>query len=256
VSGPGRCYGDPMPDATVATATIRPEEAAHFAALAKDWWDPKGSSAMLHRLNPVRLAFLREAIDRHWGGDAGSVRPLAGKTALDVGCGAGLLCEPLARLGAEITGVDAAAENVEAARLHAAGSGLAIDYRHGELAALGLGKFDLVTCLEVLEHVADKPAFVAGLAKHLAPGGLMVLSTPNRTPQSRLLLVGAAEALGAIPRGTHHWEDFVTPEELRELLAEAGLAMSEPRGIAFSPLHGLRLSDNLSLDYIVTATRL
>src|SRR6185503_6922972 len=112
----------------------------------------------------------------------------------------------------------------------------------------------LVTCLEVLEHVADKPSFVAGLAHRLAPGGLMVLSTPNRTLESRVLLVGAAEALGAVPRGTHHWDDFVTPEELGELLAAAGLAMGTPRGIFFSPLHGLQLSDNLSLDYIVTAT--
>jgi 2-polyprenyl-6-hydroxyphenyl methylase/3-demethylubiquinone-9 3-methyltransferase len=244
-----------MPDATVANATIRPEEAAHFAALAKDWWDPKGSSAMLHRLNPVRLGFIREAIDRHWEGNAAIVRPLAGKTALDVGCGAGLLCEPLARLGAEVTGVDAAAENIEAASLHSDGSGLSIRYMTGELSALGLGAFDLVTCLEVVEHVADKPAFLAELARHLAPGGMMILSTPNRTPQSRLLLVGAAEALGAIPRGTHHWDDFVTPDELRELLAEAGLAMGEPRGIAFSPLTGLHLSGDLSLDYIVTARR-
>ena len=242
-----------MLDATVATATIRPEEAAHFAALAKDWWDPKGSSAMLHRMNPVRLRFIREAIDLHWGGDAEGVRPLAGKAALDVGCGAGLLCEPLARLGAQVTGVDAALANVEAARHHAAGSGLAIEYGHGELAALGLGRFDLVTCLEVLEHVADKPAFVASLARHLAPDGLMVLSTPNRTPQSRLLLVGAAEAIGVVPKGTHHWADFVTPDELREMLAEAGLVMAEPRGIAWSPLHGLHLSGDLSLNYIVTA---
>jgi 2-polyprenyl-6-hydroxyphenyl methylase/3-demethylubiquinone-9 3-methyltransferase len=244
-----------MPDATVANATIRPGEAAHFAALAQDWWDPKGSSAMLHRLNPVRLGFIREAIDRHWDGNPESIRPLAGKAALDVGCGAGLLCEPLARLGAEVTGVDAAPENVEAAAHHAEGAGLVIHYRAGELARLGLGVFDLVTCLEVLEHVADKPAFLAGLAKHLTPGGLMVLSTPNRTSQSRLLLVSAAEALGAIPKGTHHWEDFVTPDELRELLAEAGLAMGEPRGIGFSPLKGLHLSADLSLDYLVTATR-
>ncbi len=242
-----------MPDATVANATIRPDEAAHFAALAKDWWDPRGSSAMLHRLNPVRLEFVREAIDRHWDGDPTSVRPLAGKTALDVGCGAGLLCEPLARLGAEVTGVDAAPENIEAAAAHAEGIGLAIRYQAGELASLGLGTFDLVTSMEVLEHVADKKAFLAALAAHLAPGGLMVLSTPNRTPQSRLLLVGAMEAIGAVPKGTHHWDDFVTPDELRGLLAEAGLAMGEPRGISWSPLKGMHLSDDLSLDYLVTA---
>jgi 2-polyprenyl-6-hydroxyphenyl methylase/3-demethylubiquinone-9 3-methyltransferase len=242
-----------MSDATVTAATIRPEEAAHFGKLAKDWWDPKGSSAMLHRLNPVRLAFLREAIDGHWGGDTESVRPLTGRTALDVGCGAGLLTEPLARLGAQVTGVDAAAENVTAAQMHAAGSGLSIDYRHGELTRLGLGQFDLVTTMEVIEHVADKAAFVAELARHLAPGGLMVLSTPNRTPQSRLLMIGLAETVGAIPRGTHDWEDFVTPDELRELLGAAGLEMGPPRGIAYSPLRGLHLSSDLSLDYLVTA---
>lgn len=244
-----------MPDATVANATIRPGEAAHFAALAKDWWNPKGSSAMLHRLNPVRLGFIREAVDLLWGGDVESVKPLAGKTALDVGCGAGLLCEPLARLGAEVTGVDAAPANVEAAALHAEGAGLDIRYMAGELSTLGLGQFDLVTCLEVLEHVAEKPAFLAGLARHLAPDGVMILSTPNRTPQSRLLLVAAAEALGAVPKGTHHWDDFVTPGELRDLLAAVGLAMSEPRGITWSPLRGMHLSGDVSLDYIVTATR-
>lgn len=243
-----------MPDATVTTATIRPEEAARFADHARDWWNPKGSSAMLHRMNPVRLAFLRTAIDLHWGGDPESGKPLAGKRALDVGCGAGLLAEPLARLGAAVTGVDAAQANIEVARAHAAGSGLTIDYRHGELAALGLGPFDLVTAMEVLEHVADKPAFLAGLAKHLAPGGLLVLSTPNRTPQSRVLMVGLAEAVGAIPRGTHRWDDFVTPDELRELLAEADLTMGAPRGLAYTPAKGLHLSDDLSLDYLVTAT--
>ncbi len=234
--------------------TIRPDEAAHFGRLAKDWWDPKGSSAMLHRLNPVRLAFLRAEIDRHWAADAQGRTPLAGKTALDVGCGAGLLAEPLARLGAEVTGVDAAAENVAAAVLHAEGAGLDIRYMAGELAALDIGRFDLVTAMEVLEHVADKPVFLRQLAERLAPGGLLVLSTPNRTPQSRLLMIGAAEGLGLIPRGTHHWDDFVTPEELRALLADVGLTMGRPSGIGASASRGLHLTDNLSLDYIVAAT--
>lgn len=239
----------------MANATIRPAEAEHFGRLAADWWNPAGSSAMLHRLNPVRLGFIRAAIDRHWSGDSRALHPLAGKRGLDVGCGAGLLCEPLARLGAEVTGVDAAEENIAAARTHAAGSGLAIDYRHGEIGEIGLAGYDLVTAMEVIEHVADKPAFLAALAGALAPGGLMVLSCPNRTLSSRALLVEGAERLGAIPRGTHHWADFVTPEELRELLADAGLTMGEPKGIAWSPAKGLHLSDNLALNYIVTAVR-
>ncbi|HEY0960520.1 MAG TPA: bifunctional 2-polyprenyl-6-hydroxyphenol methylase/3-demethylubiquinol 3-O-methyltransferase UbiG [Novosphingobium sp.] len=239
----------------MANATIRPEEAAHFGKLAAEWWNPKGSSAMLHKLNPVRLGFIREAVDAHWAGDSHAPRPLAGKRALDVGCGAGLLCEPLARLGASVTGVDAAEENVAAARAHAAGVGLDIQYRCGDLGQLGLTGFDLVCSMEVIEHVADKRAFVTALATTLAEGGLMILSTPNRTLQSRLLLVEGAERLGAIPRGTHHWDDFITPDELRELLAEAGLAMGDPRGIAWGPMKGLHLSDDLALNYIVTARK-
>lgn len=242
-----------MSNAT-SPATIRPEEAAHFGQLAADWWDPKGSSAMLHRLNPVRLGFIRSAIDAHWPGDSRSVRPLMGKRALDVGCGAGLLCEPLARLGAAVTGVDAAAENIAAASAHAAGGGLSIDYRHGEIGALGLSGFDLVCSMEVIEHVADKAAFISALAATLAPGGLMVLSTPNRTTQSKWLMVEAAERIGMVPRGTHHWDDFITPDELRELLDAAGLTMGAPQGIGFSPLKGLHLSSDLALNYIVTVT--
>ncbi len=242
-----------MSNAT-STATIRPEEAAHFGQLAADWWDPKGSSAMLHKLNPVRLGFLRAAVDSHWGGDSRGIRPLAGKRALDVGCGAGLLCEPLARLGAAVTGVDAAQENIAAAKAHADGSGLVIDYRCGDVGSLGLAGYDLVTSLEVIEHVADKAAFLGALRAALAPGGLMVLSTPNRTPRSRLLMVEAAERVGMVPRGTHHWDDFVTPEELRELLSGAGLTMGEPQGIAWSPVKGLHLSTDLSLNYIVCVT--
>lgn len=244
-----------MSDASTTSETIRAGEAAHFGALAAHWWDPAGSSAMLHRLNPVRLRFIREAVDQHWSGDSRSTKPLSNKSALDGGCGAGLLTEPLARLGASVTGVDAAAENIAVATDHAAGAGLAVDYRHGELSTLGLGQFDLVTSMEVIEHVADKPAFVAALAAHLKSDGLMILSTPNRTTRSRLLLVEGAERLGMVPRGTHHWDDFVTPDELRQLLATAGLTMGEPRGIAWLPSKGLHLSDDLALNYIVTATR-
>lgn len=248
----------PISSATIRPATIRPAEAAHFGKLAAEWWDPRGSSAMLHRLNPVRLAFIRAAVDLHWRCNPAERRPLAGKRALDVGCGAGLLAEPLARLGASVTGVDAAAENVAAAQDHAAGSGLAIDYRGGDLGALGLGQFDLVTAMEVIEHVADKRAFVAALAAALAPAseyesGLMVLSTPNRTARSRLLLVEGAERLGMVPRGTHHWDDFVTPDELRVLLADAGLVMQQPTGIAWTPSKGLHLSEDCALNFIVTA---
>jgi 2-polyprenyl-6-hydroxyphenyl methylase/3-demethylubiquinone-9 3-methyltransferase len=239
----------------MANATIRPDEAAHFGKLAADWWDPKGSSAMLHRLNPVRLGFVRAGVDAHWPGDSRGLKPLAGKLALDVGCGAGLLCEPLARLGAAVTGVDAAEENVEAAREHARGAGLNIEYRWGDIAQLGLKDFDLVTAMEVIEHVADKRAFLAALASAMKPDGLMVLSTPNRTLQSRLLLIEGAERLGAIPRGTHRWADFITPEELGKLLSDAGLAMAEPKGIGWSPAKGLHLTDSLALNYIVTVVR-
>ncbi len=242
-----------MVDATGTAATIRAAEAAHFGAQAAEWWDPKGSSAMLHRLNPVRLGFIRRAVDLHWQGDTQARTPLAGKRALDVGCGAGLLCEPLARLGADVTGVDAAAESIAVARAHAEAMELAIDYRSGEFSALGLGQFDLVTCMEVLEHVADKQAFVSGLARHLAPDGLLILSTPNRTLASRALLVGAAEAVGAVPRGTHDWNDFTTPEELDSMLTSEGLMVTGIRGIAFSPLKGLHLSADMSLDIILSA---
>lgn len=233
--------------------TIDPNEAAHFGALAADWWDPRGSSAMLHKLNPVRLGFIRRQIDMHFGSDETAMKPLAGKSALDVGCGAGLLCEPLSRLGAAVTGVDAAVENIAAAKAHASQSGLAIDYRAGELAAQQLGLFDLVSSMEVIEHVTEPAVFVGELAARLKPDGLMILSTPNRTAASKLFLVDAAERLGQVPRGTHDWEKFLTPEELTALLTDAGLEVVAMEGIAFSPLSGLHLSSNKALNYILAA---
>ena len=234
--------------------SIDPKEAAHFGRMVADWWDPKGSSAMLHQMNPVRLAYIRDRLDQHWGLDECNLRPFAGRRAADVGCGAGLLAEPLARLGAEVTGVDAAPENIAAARLHAEGQGLEIDYRVGGVEALE-GPYDLVTCLEVLEHVAEPRAFVAGLARILAEDGLLILSTPNRTATSRLLLVGLAEALGRLPRGTHDWDKFLTPEETCALLRDAGLEIVDCTGLAWGPASGFHLSDDKSLDYFVTAKR-
>ncbi len=238
-----------------ASSTIDAREAAHFGAQAADWWDPKGSSAMLHRINPVRLRYLRERVDAHWGARARSFTPLAGKRALDVGCGAGLLCEPLARLGAAVTGVDAAVESIAVAQAHAAAGGFAIDYRVGDAGALAGERFDLVTSLEVIEHATDARAFVAGLARAVADGGLLVMSTPNRTALTRLALVGAAEASGVIPRGTHDWGKFLRPGELTALIEGAGLRMVDVQGLAFSPARGFALSASTALDYFVTATR-
>ena len=236
----------------MAKTSILPGEAAHFGALAGDWWDPNGASAMLHKLNPVRLGYIRDRADQHWQLDETSRRPLAGKSALDVGCGAGLLAEPLARMGAAVTAIDAAPELIAAAKAHAEGQGLAIDYRAATVEAME-GKFDLVTCLEVIEHVADPQAFVAALAACLAPGGLLILSTPNRTAWSKLLTITLAEGFGRIPKGTHDFDAFIAPERMQQLLAAARLRCCDIAGIAWSPTRGLHLSEDLRLNYLVAA---
>ena len=236
----------------MAETSILPDEAAHFGALAGDWWDPDGASSMLHKLNPVRLAYVRDMIDQHWQCDEHGFQPLAGKTALDVGCGAGLLAEPLARLGAKVTGIDAAPEVIAIARDHAAGQGLAIDYRHAPVEDIK-GRFDLVTSMEVIEHVADPQVFLKRLAERLAPGGLLILSTPNRTARSRLLMITIAEGIGQIPKGTHDHERFITPDEMKAMMATAGLAVIDCEGISFSPTRGLHLSEDLRLNYLVAA---
>jgi 2-polyprenyl-6-hydroxyphenyl methylase/3-demethylubiquinone-9 3-methyltransferase len=237
----------------MAETSILPEEASHFGALAGDWWDPDGASSMLHKLNPVRLGYLRDMVDQHWQADERGLRPLAGKTALDVGCGAGLFAEPLARLGAKVTGIDAAPEVIAVARDHAAGQGLEVDYRHAAVEDVA-GRFDLVTSMEVIEHVADPRAFLARLAARLAPGGLMILSTPNRTARSRLLMITIAESIGQIPKGTHDHGKFITPDEMQAMMAAAGLTVIDREGIAFSPTRGLHLSEDLRLNYLIAAT--
>jgi 2-polyprenyl-6-hydroxyphenyl methylase / 3-demethylubiquinone-9 3-methyltransferase len=234
--------------------TIDLDESAHFGALAADWWDPDGQSAMLHTLNPVRLGFVRRAIDAHWGGDGRTLRPLVGKSVLDVGCGAGLMCEPLARLGGSVTGVDAAPENVAVASEHAAAQGLSIDYRAVDVVDLE-GQFDLVTSMEVIEHVADPAAFVSALAARLAPEGLMILSTPNRTPLSRLAMIQIGEGLGRIPKGTHHWDQFLTPDELAGLCADSGLHIIDRSGLAWNPAKQFHLSADEQLNYLFALVR-
>jgi 2-polyprenyl-6-hydroxyphenyl methylase/3-demethylubiquinone-9 3-methyltransferase len=237
---------------TDTSSSVVPDEVQQFASHARDWWDPDGSERMLHKLNPIRLAYLRDMVDQHWQGDEHGLRPLEGKSALDVGCGAGLLAEPLARLGAKVTAVDAAAELIDVAREHAAGQGLEIDYRHGAVEDLG-GQFDLVTSMEVIEHVADPQAFLMSLAARLAPGGLMILSTPNRTGRSRLLMITIAEGIGQIPKGTHDHGKFITPEEMKGMMTNAGLAVIDCEGIGFSPTRGLHLSEDLTLNYLIAA---
>lgn len=236
-------------------SSILAEEAAHFGKLAAQWWDPKGSSAMLHKLNPPRLGYIRATVDEHWRLPTESLRPLQGRKAADIGCGAGLLAEPLARLGADVTAVDAAPENIGVASAHAAKQHLPIDYRHGGVEILAGRKFDLVTSMEVIEHVADPASFVAQLAALVADDGVLILSTPNRTPLSKLAMIGVAEGFGMVPKGTHDWNRFLTPDELGALVEQAGLRIVERKGLSFSPARGFHLSDNMALDYFLTAVR-
>ena len=239
---------------TDAPSSILDSEVRQFSAQAGDWWNPNGPEAMLHKLNPVRLKYVRDQVDQHWQVDECSRTPLLGRTALDVGCGAGLLAEPLARLGAVTTGLDASPELIAVAREHAAAVGLDIDYRSGELAALE-GQYDLVTCMEVVEHVADPAAFIADLARLMVRDGLLIMSTPNATGLAKLLMITVAEGIGQIPKGTHDFDKFIGPERMKQLLDDAGLACIDMEGIAFSPTRGLHLSEDLRLNYLIAAVR-
>ncbi len=239
--------------------SANPTELAKFDGSTLDWWDPDGPMAPLHALNPARLAFLVDAAERRFGVAAASGSPFAGRTVLDVGCGGGLLAEPLARLGGRVTGIDLAARALEAARRHALHTDLAVDYRleAAEDVANRGERFDVVVASEVIEHVADQPAFVATLAALTAPGGLLVLTTLNRTPRAYAeAIVGAEYVLGWLPRGTHDWRRFVRPAELASWLRAAGFAVDRLSGLGWQPRDGsFELRRDVAVNYLLAAHR-
>lgn len=243
-----------------AASTIDPAEVAKFEAMAAEWWDPAGKFKPLHMLNPCRLDYICAQVAAEFGRDLAAPRPFAGLRLLDIGCGGGLLSEPMARLGAEVVGADAAAGNIPVARIHAAQSGLAIDYRHTtaeDLAAAG-ERFDVVLNMEVVEHVADPLTYLTACRALLKPGGLMVCSTLNRNPKSWLMaIVGAEHVMRWLPVGTHDWSKFITPDELYALLRRAGLEPVDRKGMVFNPIRwSWSLSDrDLSVNYVTTSLR-
>ena len=247
------------PSADSPAPSVDPQEVARFSALAAEWWDSEGKFRPLHRLNPVRLAYIRDSLIAHFHRKPAGARPLAGLRLLDIGCGGGLIAEPLTRLGAEVTGIDASEENIGVARTHAADMELAIDYRAAaaEDVAAGGERFDVVLCLEIVEHVADLDGFLAAAAQLVRPGGVLVVATLNRTPQSYLLaIVGAEYVLRWLPRGTHNWEKFVRPSELAARLRHNGLAVRDVSGVVYGPLSGTwRIGKDLGVNYICCAAR-
>jgi len=239
--------------------TVDAEDVARFAEQAERWWDPTGPFAPLHKLNPTRIAFIRDRLAARRGRDPLGGRPLDGLRILDVGCGGGLLCEPMARLGAEVTGIDAAAESVAVAADHAAAHGLTIDYRDESVEALAArgGRYDVVLNMEIVEHVADLSAFLDAAGACVKPGGAMFVATLNRTAKAfALAIVGAEYVLGWVPRGTHKWSKFVRPAELIGLLRRGGFRVDEVTGLAYSPLRDRwTLGRDLDVNYMLLATK-
>ena len=245
---------------TPETSTVDPAEVAKFEAMAAEWWDPQGKFKPLHMMNPVRLDYITRQIAAEFGRDLTQPAPFAGLRLLDIGCGGGLLSEPMARLGAEVVGADAAAGNIPVARVHAEEQGLAIDYRHTTAEALVVGAeiFDVVLAMEIVEHVADPQAFIATCRDLLKPGGLMIASTINRNAKSFMAaIVGAEWVMRWLPKGTHDWAKFITPEELFQHARQAGLTPVDKKGFIFNPVSWQwSISDrDLSVNYVTASVR-
>ena len=243
----------------VEATTIDPEDVARFSAIADEWWDPDGKFKPLHRFNPIRLQYIRDRLCTQFGRDTQSLRPFDGLRFLDVGCGGGLISEPLSRMGADVTGIDASDRNVGTARVHAEKSGLDIDYRVTtveELAAME-DTFDAVISMEVVEHVADVDLFLDGCATLMDANGAIVLATLNRTPKSYAFgIIGAEYIMRWLPRGTHDWKKFVRPSELARRLRRNRVSVDDISGLTFNPLSGeWKISNDVSVNYVLFGTR-
>jgi 2-polyprenyl-6-hydroxyphenyl methylase/3-demethylubiquinone-9 3-methyltransferase len=246
-------------DVDPKAGTVDPKEIARFAAMAANWWDPNGDLRPLHRLNPIRLGFIRDRLAHYFALDPLGHAPFSGMSLLDIGCGGGLVAEPMARLGFRVTGIDAASQNIAVAEAHAALQGLAIEYRPGTAEALvetGV-TFDAVLALEVVEHVADPALFLNSIGRLVRPSGAVVLSTLNRTAKSWALgIVGAEYVLRWVPRGTHSWSKFVKPSELAACVRRAGLDVRDLAGMVYDPLGDCwRLDRDLGVNYLMLAVR-
>ena len=240
--------------------SVDPREMESFTRMAESWWDPDGMFKPLHVMNGARLGFIKRTLCAHFGRDATAERPLEGLRVLDIGCGGGLLCEPMTRLGATVTGVDALEKNLKTADTHAQAMGLEIDYRHGtveQLAASGEAPYDAVLNMEVIEHVANPPDFMADCARMVRPGGVMICSTINRTMKAFLFaIVGAEYILRWLPRGTHQYDKLVRPEELKRWMEDAGMRVTEQQGMSLNPVSQTwRFGSDMAINYVSVAEK-